>query len=70
MKGINWKAMGQLAISLVVIALSVAAVFWLCYFGPVKEAVARLAQVDIYSDHVHHPSGDFIIYLPLVLRNF
>lgn len=51
MKKINWEAMLQLSISLVVIGLSVAGILWLSSFSPAREASARLAQVNVYGDH-------------------
>lgn len=61
MKGINWEKMLQLGTAVVVFGLLIVGVFWLSSFGPVKEAAARLAQVNVYSDY-GHPAGSAFTY--------
>lgn len=68
MKRINREAMGRLAIRLMVILLFIAAISWLSSLGPVKNAVAQLTQLNLYSDYVHHHHHHGVIYLPIVMR--
>jgi len=63
MKGVNRQEVLHLIVGTIIIIL----LFWLLSSGLMDDALARLAQLNLYSDYVHHQK---VIYLPIVLCNY